>query len=343
MSRRPLALELVRSPSPSESSEPREPELVPSTPTRSRANGDGGGRMLYIEDRSASSPSPVSHDNRAFGLMASPETPARPRAPPPPQAADEPDAAAGVIGEAGALFLDWAAASPLDDTQALDASSSGEGGREIDLTVAGDVSDEGSAVMAEYRLDDPLSQSSTESPEKDPCRRGCCALLPGRACEAHLVLLSSCRPTMDVPHVVHLGRERCFIGRAVESDVYLDSVLYPRTLSREHAVIERRGPCDFVLKDLRSVNGVYVNGKAVREEQELAPGDVVLFGRKTARPEFGYVFEVEDFREYRRLHVDREGPGRASKRAREGGGPERQRKLLRLDGMPPDPQQSDYG
>ncbi|KAF4669112.1 hypothetical protein FOZ61_004949 [Perkinsus olseni] len=261
--------------------------------------------MLYIEDRSASSPSPVSHDNRAFGLMASPETPARPRAPPPPQAADEPDAAAGVIGEAGALFLDWAAASPLDDTQALDASWSGEGGREIDLTVAGDVSDEGSAVMPEYRLDDPLSQSSTESPEKDPCRRGCCALLPGRACEAHLVLLSSCRPTMDVPHVVHLGRERCFIGRAVESDVYLDSVLYPRTLSREHAVIERRGPCDFVLKDLRSVNGVYVNGKAVREEQELAPGDVVLFGRKTARPEFGYVFEVEDFREYRRLHVDR--------------------------------------
>ncbi|KAF4688902.1 hypothetical protein FOZ63_020550, partial [Perkinsus olseni] len=123
----------------------------------------------------------------------------------------------------------------------------------------------------------------------------------------------------------------------------LDSVLYPRTLSREHAVIERRGPCDFVLKDLRSVNGVYVNGKAVREEQELAPGDVVLFGRKTARPEFGYVFEVEDFREYRRLHVDREGPGRGSKRARESGGPERQRKLLRLDGMPLDPQQSDYG
>ncbi|KAF4740599.1 hypothetical protein FOZ62_003836, partial [Perkinsus olseni] len=238
----------------------------------------------------------------------------------------------------------------LDDTQALDASSSGEGGREIDLTVAGDVSDEGSAVMPEYRLDDPLSQSSTESPEKDPCRRGCCALLPGRACEAHLVLLSSCRPTMDVPHVVHLGRERCFIGRAVESDVYLDSVLYPRTLSKECCHREERwvivlepSPCDFVLKDLRSVNGVYVNGKAVREEQELAPGDVVLFGRKTARPEFGYVFEVEDFREYRRLRIDREGSGRGSKRAREGGGPERQRKLLRLDGMPPDPQQSDYG
>ncbi|KAF4694496.1 hypothetical protein FOZ60_008074 [Perkinsus olseni] len=114
---------------------------------------------------------------RSDGLTG--DTPARPRAPPPPQAADEPDAAAGVIGEAGALFLDWAAAT-LDDTQALDASSSGEGGREIDLTVAGDVSDEGSAVMPEYRLDDPLSQSSTESPEKDPCRRGCCALLPGR-------------------------------------------------------------------------------------------------------------------------------------------------------------------
>lgn len=32
------------------------------------------------------------------------------------------------------------------------------------------------------------------------------------------------------------------------------------------------GPCNFIVKDLRSVNGVYVNGKAIKDEQELVPG-----------------------------------------------------------------------
>ncbi|KAF4754972.1 hypothetical protein FOZ63_017282, partial [Perkinsus olseni] len=121
----------------------------------------------------------------------------------------------------------------------LDASSSGEGGREIDLTVAGDVSDEGSAVMTECKaprkilvvVDAVLSCLDVSSSRKRvwTWKLGARSVghvnvcLGRRACEAHLVLLSSCRPTMDVPHVVHLGRERCFIGRAVESDVYLDS------------------------------------------------------------------------------------------------------------------------
>ncbi|KAF4660481.1 hypothetical protein FOL47_007144 [Perkinsus chesapeaki] len=235
----------------------------------------------------------------------------------------------------------------LDDTQALDASSSGEEGRRRDLeeSIGAEEDDE---TSSEYGLEDPLSRSATLSPENDPCRLGCCALLSQRNCEAHLLLLSSCRPTMDVPHIVHLGKDRCTIGRAIESDVYLDSVAYPRTLSREHAVIERRGPCDYVLKDLRSVNGVSVNGKSVREVQALAPGDVILFGRRTPQPEFEYLFEVEDFRAYRRPRAEGQvcefsqpyvfmiGEDRKGlKRSREDGGGENESKVLRLDGMPP--------
>ncbi|KAF4660482.1 hypothetical protein FOL47_007145 [Perkinsus chesapeaki] len=116
--------DFISSPTPSESSEEEEPQLVPATPVREGSHF-AGARILYVGGGRSS---PATHDmlpaGGAIGAggITTPETPARPRAPPPPQAADElPGVAstavgaftadAGDAGGAGGLFLDWAAAS----------------------------------------------------------------------------------------------------------------------------------------------------------------------------------------------------------------------------------------
>ena len=64
------------------------------------------------------------------------------------------------------------------------------------------------------------------------------------------------------------------IGRSPDSAVFLDDV----TVSRKHAVFERRpGPAWFV-HDVGSLNGTYVNGEQV-DETKLATGDEVQIGR----------------------------------------------------------------
>jgi serine protease Do len=51
--------------------------------------------------------------------------------------------------------------------------------------------------------------------------------------------------------------------------------------SRRHAVLQITGGDrpSFVLKDLSSANGTYVNGQKLNGEQELLPGDMIEFGR----------------------------------------------------------------
>jgi hypothetical protein len=67
--------------------------------------------------------------------------------------------------------------------------------------------------------------------------------------------------------------ERTTIGRAPQSDVFLDDV----TVSREHALIERRN--DGVhLTDLGSLNGTYVNRARV-ETIHLTDGDELQIGK----------------------------------------------------------------
>jgi pSer/pThr/pTyr-binding forkhead associated (FHA) protein len=63
-------------------------------------------------------------------------------------------------------------------------------------------------------------------------------------------------------------------GRNPESDVFLDDV----TVSRKHAVFERRDDGSWFVRDLGSLNGTYVNGEQV-EQTKLAIGDVVQIGR----------------------------------------------------------------
>jgi pSer/pThr/pTyr-binding forkhead associated (FHA) protein len=62
-------------------------------------------------------------------------------------------------------------------------------------------------------------------------------------------------------------------GRHPESEIFLDDV----TVSRRHAVFERRAG-GYVLRDVGSLNGTYVNGDRV-DEYELRNGDEVQIGR----------------------------------------------------------------
>ncbi len=63
------------------------------------------------------------------------------------------------------------------------------------------------------------------------------------------------------------------IGRGTSNAVQL----HDTEVSRDHAELDRRGD-KFVLRDLGSSNGTFVNGRQIREH-ELASGDQVQFGR----------------------------------------------------------------
>jgi len=66
---------------------------------------------------------------------------------------------------------------------------------------------------------------------------------------------------------------RTTIGRAPQSDVFLDDV----TVSREHAALEQRQD-GFHIVDLSSLNGTYVNRERV-EDARLSDGDELQVGK----------------------------------------------------------------
>ena len=70
-----------------------------------------------------------------------------------------------------------------------------------------------------------------------------------------------------------VDRDSTSVGRAPESDVFLDDV----TVSRRHAEIVRRTDGAFSVRDVGSLNGTYVNGEQV-DETKLATGDEVQIG-----------------------------------------------------------------
>jgi adenylate cyclase len=67
------------------------------------------------------------------------------------------------------------------------------------------------------------------------------------------------------------------IGRAPNSDV----PIFDPTISRRHAEVQC-GADKFVIRDLESSNGTYVNGERV-SERAIAPGDVLTFGKVSFR------------------------------------------------------------
>jgi hypothetical protein len=70
-----------------------------------------------------------------------------------------------------------------------------------------------------------------------------------------------------------LDRKTTAIGRHPDSDVFLDDI----TVSRRHVVIEQTD-AGYVMRDVGSLNGTYVNKKRV-DESPLRYGDEVQIGR----------------------------------------------------------------
>ncbi len=64
------------------------------------------------------------------------------------------------------------------------------------------------------------------------------------------------------------------VGRGTDSAVFLDDI----TVSRVHAVLERRDDGSWFVRDVGSLNGTYVNGEQV-DETKLASGDEVQIGK----------------------------------------------------------------
>lgn len=75
---------------------------------------------------------------------------------------------------------------------------------------------------------------------------------------------------------------RAVVGRDADCDVLLSSL----SASRKHACVEQTAS-GWMLKDLSSVNGTFVNGKRVTETL-LSNGDALRFGEVKA------VFEISD-------------------------------------------------
>ena len=70
-----------------------------------------------------------------------------------------------------------------------------------------------------------------------------------------------------------LDQDISFAGRHPEADIFLDDV----TVSRKHAEFVRVGQ-SFTVRDLGSMNGIFVNGERV-EAANLESGSEVLIGK----------------------------------------------------------------
>ena len=92
-------------------------------------------------------------------------------------------------------------------------------------------------------------------------------LEPGQA-----LLLVKRGPNAGSTFLVHA--ESTTVGRSPDSGVFLDDV----TVSRAHAVLERRENDAWFVRDVGSLNGTYVNGEQV-DETTLATGDEVQIGK----------------------------------------------------------------
>ena len=77
------------------------------------------------------------------------------------------------------------------------------------------------------------------------------------------------------PEVIVLDAARVTVGRAVGNDLSFPS---EETVSGRHAIVERQSD-DWMISDLGSSNGTYVNGQWLDEPWLLRPGDVVTMGR----------------------------------------------------------------
>ncbi|MDJ0796470.1 MAG: PrsW family glutamic-type intramembrane protease [Calothrix sp. MO_167.B12] len=84
------------------------------------------------------------------------------------------------------------------------------------------------------------------------------------------------------------------IGRDPSCEIILDAMMY-RMVSRRHATFRPLstspdGAINWVLHDLNSANGTYLNGQRLQGSQELQPGDRIRLGHDG--PEFLFEYEL---------------------------------------------------
>lgn len=91
----------------------------------------------------------------------------------------------------------------------------------------------------------------------------------GESQEACLVVING----VDLGKKYSLAQASTVVGRSSKVDIQIDE----DAISRSHAVIENHGN-KFMLRDLESTNGTYVNDRDVREKR-LVDGDQVKIGR----------------------------------------------------------------
>jgi pSer/pThr/pTyr-binding forkhead associated (FHA) protein len=85
----------------------------------------------------------------------------------------------------------------------------------------------------------------------------------------------------DTGNVFTPNRIPIVMGRSSDCDV----ILHDGTVSRRHCVIESRGEL-FVVSDLRSPNGLFLNDSKNRiENHVLRSGDEIIFGKSRVRVE----------------------------------------------------------
>lgn len=122
--------------------------------------------------------------------------------------------------------------------------------------------------------------------EEDPPTRIANTLNPSKAVVPkelpQIVTCLKVKTGLESGKLIHLTQGEWFAGRSNSSNIILRDV----DCSRQHAKIVVSGQGRCFLSDLESTNGVFINGVAVKEIQEIKGGDELRFSEM-------YSFQVE--------------------------------------------------
>ncbi|MGO2327452.1 FhaA domain-containing protein [Glutamicibacter arilaitensis] len=72
-----------------------------------------------------------------------------------------------------------------------------------------------------------------------------------------------------------LNHHSIVLGRSASTDIPVDD----SGVSRQHVRVETRGKTSFVVTDLGSTNGTYVDGKKISEETRIFDGSIITIGQ----------------------------------------------------------------
>jgi ABC transport system ATP-binding/permease protein len=90
---------------------------------------------------------------------------------------------------------------------------------------------------------------------------------------ARLILLDAGLPQIDLHETHFLAEQICTIGRSPLCHLCITHPI----VSRLHATVERTG-AHYLLSDIGSANGTFVNGHRLKEAHLLLDGDVIGLG-----------------------------------------------------------------